>query len=426
MKKRWMAVAMAAAMIGCAGSAMTAYAEEESESGEETVLTLWYWQNSIQDELLEQVSEQFPGVRIEATKFAADDIEEKINTTIASGGELPDILAMDDWIANLLQYSDEFVNLYDEPCNAAEIEDQYVEWKWKKAETTDGKLIALPMDIGPTCMFYNAALFEVAGLPTDPDEVAALMSTWEDAYAAAEQLQEATPDVKMFDFLGHIFVATLGQQTTHLIDAEGNFVADQDNIKDAFMTAADAKPYVYGGDSEWSSEWAAAMNNGEIAAFVGAVWMKPEIENAAPDTAGDWRVTAAPGGPGNVGGSAIGITKNCENVETAYEVITWLTNEENQLSSLDTLGLFPSRISALDDESLMYEEDFFGGEVVNKYFVEAAKEINDLYYPPNYSSYQDIFEQQLLLVQDQDKDPEEAYQDAVDEAKELYDMEYLF
>ena len=136
------------------------------------------------------------GVTIRAELFSADDIEEKINTTIASGGELPDLLPMDDWIANLLQYPDMFVDLYEAPCNAKEIEDQYVEWKWKRGETVDGRLIALPMDIGPTCMFYNASLFEAAGLPTEPADVAAAMSTWEDAYAAAGKLQEAAPDVR--------------------------------------------------------------------------------------------------------------------------------------------------------------------------------------------------------------------------------------
>ncbi|HJB28177.1 MAG TPA: extracellular solute-binding protein [Candidatus Blautia faecavium] len=424
MKKKQMAVLLAGALLaGCAANSATVMA---AETEEETVLTLWYWKNSIREDLIEQVSEQFPGVRIDAQLFAADDMEEKINTAISSGGELPDLLPMDDWIANLLPYADQFVNLYDDPCNAEEIKDQYVEWKWNKAETPDGELIALPMDIGPTCMFYNASLFEAAGLPTDPAEVAEMMSTWEDAYAAAEKLQEATPDVKMFDFLGHIFVATLGQQSQHMIDEEGNFIADQEHIKDAFMTAADAKDYVYGGSDEWSPEWAAAMNNGDVAAFVGAVWMKPEIINAAPDTAGDWRVTRAPGGPGNVGGSSIGITKSCEDVETAYEVLTWMTNQENQIQSLDELGLFPSLISALDDESLMKEEEFFGNQVVNEYFVEAAKEINDLYYPPNYSTYQSIFEQQLLLVQDQDKDPEQAYNDAVEEARSTYELQNLF
>lgn len=423
MNQKVVAALMAAVMtVSGVGSLATVSAAENEE---ETVLTLWYWKNSICEDLLEQVSEVFPGVKIQAELFAADDIEEKINTTIASGGELPDLLAMDDWIANLIPYSDQFVDLYEE-CNAEEIKDEYVEWKWNKAETPDGKLIALPMDVGPTCMFYNSALFEAAGLPTDPAEVAEAMATWDDAYAAAEKLQEATPDVKMFDFLGHVFVATLGQQEQHMIDEEGNFIADQDHIKNAFMTAAAAKPYVYGGDTEWSPEWAAALNNGDVAAFVGAVWMKPEVQNAAPDTAGDWRVTSAPGGAGNVGGSAIGITKNCKNVEAAYDVITWLTNNENQITALDQLGLFPSRISALDDESLMYEEEFFGNQVVNEYFVKAAKEIKDLYYPANYSSYQSVFEQELLLVQDQDKDPEQAFQDAVEEAKGIYDLENLF
>ncbi|MCD8121372.1 MAG: hypothetical protein LUE65_03925 [Clostridiales bacterium] len=102
-----------------------------------------------------------------------------------------------------------------------------------------------------------------------------------------------------------------------------------------------------------------------------------------------------------------------------------MTNTENQVESLAQLGLFPSLISALDDPSLMYEEEFFGNQIVNEYFVEAAKQIDDFYYPPNYSSYQSVFEQQLLLVQDQDKDPEEAFNDAVAEAKEIYDLEYM-
>lgn len=437
-----LAVAMVmSSLAGCSGSGNSADPAGSADSGKETasqaapegtesgsdevVLTMWYWKNSIREDLIAQVSEQFPGVTIKAELFSADDIEEKINTTIASGGELPDLLPMDDWIANLLQYPDMFVNLYDAPCNAKEIEDQYVEWKWKRAETVDGKLIALPMDIGPTCMFYNAGLFEAAGLPAEPADVAAAMSTWEDAYAAAEKLQAATPDVKMFDFMGHLFVAALGQQSQHMIDEQGNFIADQDHIREAFMTAVEGKPYVYGGDTEWSSEWAASLNNGDVAAFVGAVWMKPELQDAAPDTAGQWRVTTAPGGAGNVGGSSIGITKDCKNVETAYKVLTWMTNTENQVKSLEQLGLFPSLISALDDPALMYEEEFFGNQVVNEYFIKAAKEISDYYYPPNYSSYQSAFEQQLLLVQDQDKDPEEALADAVKEAKEIYDLEYM-
>ena len=158
MLKRSMTALLAVAMVmsslaGCSGSGNSADPAGSADSGKETasqaapegtesgsdevVLTMWYWKNSIREDLIAQVSEQFPGVTIKAELFSADDIEEKINTTIASGGELPDLLPMDDWIANLLQYPDMFVNLYDAPCNAKEIEDQYVEWKWKRAETVD-------------------------------------------------------------------------------------------------------------------------------------------------------------------------------------------------------------------------------------------------------------------------------------------------
>ena len=64
MKKRWMAATLVTAMImSCTGGVMTAYADDSS-SDDETVLTLWYWKNSIQEDLLEQVSEEFPGVKM--------------------------------------------------------------------------------------------------------------------------------------------------------------------------------------------------------------------------------------------------------------------------------------------------------------------------------------------------------------------------
>jgi len=133
------------------------------EDRDEIVLELWYWQSSLNDELIEQVSEQFPGIRINANKFNSENMQEKVITALASDSPLPDILVMDDWVSNVLPDADKFYNLYDAPFNAAEYRDNYVEWKWEKAETADGsKLIAIPIDAGPTAMFYRADLFEAA------------------------------------------------------------------------------------------------------------------------------------------------------------------------------------------------------------------------------------------------------------------------
>ena len=60
----------------------------------------------------------------------------------------PSLLLRLSLIHIFLQYPDMFVDLYEAPCNAKEIEDQYVEWKWKRGETVDGRLIA--------CLLYTS------------------------------------------------------------------------------------------------------------------------------------------------------------------------------------------------------------------------------------------------------------------------------
>lgn len=210
MKKRWMAVLLALAMTagcltGCSGQKEpSSDAETERDpaggSGDVIELEMWCWQSSVNEELVAQIEQAIPGVRVNMNKFNSENMEEKVLTALASDSPLPDILVMDDWVNNILPDADKFYNLMDEPFLAEQYEDQYVEWKWKNAMTGDGeKLIAIPIDAGPTAMYYRTDLFEAAGLPTDPEEVAELMSDWDGALEAAKQMKEKT-GVSMFDF----------------------------------------------------------------------------------------------------------------------------------------------------------------------------------------------------------------------------------
>ena len=38
---------------------------------------------------------------------------------------------------------------------AAKLKSQYLSWKWAQGETTDGKLVGFPIDIGPTALYYR-------------------------------------------------------------------------------------------------------------------------------------------------------------------------------------------------------------------------------------------------------------------------------
>lgn len=199
-------------VVGCSQSSSS----EKSEDGKIT-LTLWYWNRSIDDELIKKVGEEFPDITIKPQKIDGDNYKTKLQTTLAADGG-PDIVAMNDWVNEFIPYSDNFVNLLD--YGADEIKNQYLEWKWNYALTPDkNTLIALPMDTGPTALFYRADFFEEAGLPTDPTEVSEQLSTWDDYIAAGEKLKEAT-GLKMFDSSNRVFTQYLAQSEQNYFDRD--------------------------------------------------------------------------------------------------------------------------------------------------------------------------------------------------------------
>jgi cellobiose transport system substrate-binding protein len=220
------------AMVGCSSSQSNT--TEEDSDGKVT-LTLWYWNRSLDDDLLAKVKEEFPNVNLKPQKIDGAEYKTKLQTTLAAGSGAPDIVAMNDWANEFLPYTDQFVNLLD--YGADELKDQYLEWKWNYTLTPDNKtLIALPIDTGPTALFYREDIFAKAGLPTDPAEVSAELSTWEDYIEAGEKVEAAT-GVKMFDSINRVFTQYISQSDSVYFDEKDNFIGDGGNVKKAWDLA---------------------------------------------------------------------------------------------------------------------------------------------------------------------------------------------
>lgn len=187
-------------------------------------LTLWYWNRSLDDGLLKAVEQQFPGIRIDAQKIGGD-FKSKLKTTLAAGSGGPDIVAFNDWVTELFASSDRFYDLYE--LGAAEIEDDFLDWKWQLGVTPEGTMIALPIDTGPTALYYRADLFEQAGLPSDPEEVHRMLSTWEDYFEAGVQLQQHFGgSVKLTDNISNIYNQINAQSETIYFDRDEEFIGE--------------------------------------------------------------------------------------------------------------------------------------------------------------------------------------------------------
>ncbi|WP_054027486.1 ABC transporter substrate-binding protein [Bacillus sp. FJAT-28004] len=396
-------------LCGCTG---------ESSTDEMKVLTLWYWNRGLDDELIAAVEKQFPDVQINAQKIGGD-FKSKLKTTMAAGSGGPDIVAFNDWVTEMFPNADRFYDLYE--LGAKDIEKDFLEWKWQFGVTPDGKMIALPIDTGPTGLYYRADLFKKAGLPSDPDEVTRTVRTWEDYFALGEKLQAALgEDVKLTDNIGSIYTQVNAQSDTIYFSKEDTFIGEDpsSSMKKAWDLAAKASQLGLLADANGnSSEWNAAMSNGKIASFVGAVWNKEVLQQAAPDTAGKWRVARAPGGDGNNGGSFLAIMKTSKHPKEAFEVMKWIQNAENQVQTFRNTNLFPSTISSLDDRAFLKKEEFFGGQATGEIFTESARNVKPAYFGPKYANINGIVNRQLQSVALQGKDPDEAWEDVLARVK---------
>ncbi|OPA74786.1 sugar ABC transporter substrate-binding protein [Paenibacillus selenitireducens] len=381
-------------------------------------LTLWYWNRSLDDKLINLIQTQFPGIRINAQKIGGD-FKSKLKTTLAAGSGGPDIVAFNDWVTELFPSSDRFYDMYD--LGAKDVENDYLDWKWQLGVTPEGKMIALPIDTGPTALFYRADLFEQAGLPSAPEEVHKLMGTWDDYFAGGKKLQDALGNkVKFTDNIGNIYTQINAQSDKIYFDKNENFIGEDpsSSMKTAWDLAVKASQMgLLANASTFSSEWNAAANNGRIASFVGAVWCKEILMQSAPDTAGKWRVARAPGGDGNNGGSFLAIMKTSQHPQEAFDVIKWVQNPENQVTSFKDINLFPSAKKALDSDVMQQKEDFFGGQATGEIFTESARHVKPSYFGTKYANLNGIVGRELSSVAIEGKNPEKAWNDALARVK---------
>lgn len=416
--KKWISLILISlllfAAIGCS-SQPAANSQDPGTKGKIT-LTLWYWNKSIDDELLAQASKQFPNIELKPEKIGGD-FKAKLTTTLAGGAGGPDIIGFNTWIGEFFPNANKFVNLYE--LGAKELEKDYLKWKWSQAVTPDGKsLIGLPMDTGPTALFYRQDLFQKAGLPTEPAEVAAKLKTWDDYIEAGKKVKAAT-NAYMTDTITTVFGQALSQGDKLYFDTSDKFIGDQEHVKKAWDYAAAVQKFDLSAKLDRSTpEWNAALSNGSIASFVGAVWMKSILKDASPDTAGKWRIARAPGGDGNNGGSFIGIMKTSKHPKEAYEVIKWLMKPENQLQSYVTMDLFPSTPSVYSDAKMARAEDYFGGQKTGEIFSKSAENVKVAYRGPKFSVPDTVFiKEELPLIEKQGKDPEKSWNDAITKIK---------
>ena len=401
-------------LAGCAGSSDSSGSGSGDEEVELTIAT--FNDFGYTDELLQEYMDEHPNVTIVHNRAAtSNDARANYFQKLGKTG-LADIEAIEvDWLPEVMEYADLLAPV------PTDLSDRWLDWKVEAATDAEGNLIGYGTDIGPEGVCYRSDLFAEAGLPTDRDEVAAMLEgDWSTYFEMGEQYVEATGNA-FFDSAGGTYQGMVNQLPAAYEDPETGEITATENpeVADIYDQVLEASADQSAHLGQWSDDWFAGLSNGAFATMLCPGWMLGVIEGNAADTTGWDIANVFPNGGGNWGGSYLTVPGNGSNVEAAQELADWLTAPEQQIKAFEAAGTFPSQNEALTDPTLL--------EATNAYFNDApvgsilSDRANAVTVSPFKGEYyfqiNDAMQQALTRVEDGTQDAQTSWDQWVSEVE---------
>jgi cellobiose transport system substrate-binding protein len=319
---------------------------------------------------------------------------------------LDDIQAIEiGFVANAVQpqYANKFVDFKTvKGFNASD----WLDYKEKEATTSDGKIIGVGTDVGPTAICYRKDMFKAAGLPTDRNAVAALWAgDWQKFVNVGKQFQaKAAKGVSFTDSAGGLFNAVLSSQTTQYSDQSGKLVYDSSpGVQTAWNLSAEAvQDGLTAKLQQFDTSWTSAFKTNKFATVACPSWMLGQVaSDSGPANKGNWDV-AAPPQAGNWGGSFLAVTKASKHAAEAEALAQWLTAPAQQVKVFQKFGNIPSTKAGLDDPAVANTTNaYFPGTPIGKIFSDTAHNIQPAPIGPNDGTVKDIITKNGLLDMEQ-------------------------
>lgn len=284
-----------------------------------------------------------------------DDMEGKVGAA-AQNGDLPDLLAGDVvrlpyWVDNGL-----FTDLTEQIDGLANYDDIAV-GHIDAGTTPDGEKHTLPFVTDVSVMVWNKALYEEAGL--DPEAGPTTIAEFEEQAKAVQDLGKSGVSgtyyggncggCLVFTWFPSIWAS--GEEVLSDDGRESLLASDAAKaLYDTYANLNEAGAVAPGSKEETGSTWTAPFSEGNIGVMQypnTAVW-------AAIEAGIDVGVGPIPGVDGGgstfLGGDAMGISKDSENVDAAWNFLSWLVSDDAQLDVLAKNGEVPALTTLLDNE----------------------------------------------------------------------------
>lgn len=417
-------VALLAAGCGSGGD-QAASADNPVELSITTFGTFGY------EDLYKEYEAANPGITIKANNIdTGGNARTDLFTKLGAGSGVSDVVAIEEgWLGSIMEVSDQFVDL--NKYGAADIKDNWVDWKYAQGTDAQNRVIGYGTDIGPQGLCYNGKLFEAAGLPSDREAVAELFggdsATWENYFDLGRKYKETTGKA-WYDQSGFVWNSMVNQQDEGYYTADGELnIEDNAALKSQFdLLAAGTLDGLSANQTQWDWGKGKAFLDGSFATFVCPGWMlgtiQGSIESAGGGTDSGWDFADVfPGGASNWGGAFLSVPESSEHPEEAAALAAWLTEPDQQVKQSAAANNFPSTIAA--QEKLATEatpNEYFNDAPTGAILASRAEGVVAQFKGPDDSVIQEnVFYPALKLIESGDANAEQAWAEAVKLLNEL-------
>jgi lactose/L-arabinose transport system substrate-binding protein len=391
-------------------------------------VTLWGWYNVAPESTTALMAKYYPNVELKFVDYSLADTSTKVQTALNAGSGAPDLAMIEDKTLPSVWGN----GLYDLTNCLKPYTDSFPKFKWNRITRPDGVQAAVPWEINPAFITYRRDVFEKYGI--NPDDI----KTWDDYVAAGKKVvQESGGKVAWTESnLNETGNGTsaLNGDITYLVNQNGGQFFSQDgkstfnspqtiealDLVKSFRDKGIAAP-------DFSSKQAElnALQNGEVATFIGPASSRFFMSGSLADTAGKWGIFPLPafkdgGTRGAVnGGTSIVMPSQSKNSEAAWAFLRiWLLSVDGRYDSFQAGQLVENVfLPAAADSRFQQPDEFYGGDPFLEVSIKAAQAAPVSPSSPKWPQVSDAIQANLPAFMDGSMSAEDFAQKAQDAGK---------
>lgn len=303
----------------------------QSDVNKTETITTWGWYEESFKACFAEFSKLHPGIKLSYTQLAPLNGEymQKVQSTIASGNSLPDILWGERSLGlrgQLFDY-DIWEDLSKAPYNVDM--NNFFDYTRQMVTDSKGRVCGLDWELDAAGIAYKRDMAKMFLGTDEPEKLEAMLGSWDSFIDAGKKVyRKSGGKVTMLSGLRDAY--------TILIDQNAENIAVKDTIntngvlRETFEMLSELRTAnILGKYETWTPSWRESFSGKEVIFYPCATWsvdlvIKPNDKYGS----GNWGLIVPPGGGFATGGTTFGITRESKHKDSAWKFLSWFLDSE--------------------------------------------------------------------------------------------------